>query len=1399
MNDVKLKKWTNDQDAEFQVTSWESYHEEMDTQDSEDPDPLLKYTIRLYGTLRDGRKIYVQVDDFCPYFYVEIPAEWGKRQIDVLLKHVNENVYPTKFRNGLKSNKIVQKNKFKNFNNYKLFKFLKLDFYSHETFRAYSRVLNRKILLNLSKTATKYRIWESNIDPIVRCMHTRNLEASGWINILKGQYTCFDDEEAPSYNDVNIYTSYKNLNPVINDRSMAKIIIASYDIECFSHDGKFPQPKRPEDKTIQIGTTFNYLGESECFYKHISTLGSCSPIEGVDVEACHTEQDMILTWARMIRRINPDILTGYNIFGFDDKYLEIRTKDVLKINPKLLKLLSRLKETPGKFVEKDLSSSALGDNKLFYYNMPGVVRIDLMKVIMREHNLESYKLDDVASEFIREVINKTVQIKVKNTDNIKTRIETKSTYGLAVDRFIKIYYNDGLSDNAYQDGLKFNVKKMSADSITVNSKLDNEIKDMIKDTDNYKVFWCQAKDDIKPQDIFDMQLMGPDERAKVAKYCIQDCELCNKIFEKLQVVTNNISMSSVCSVPLSYIFLRGQGIKIFSLVAKKCRERDHVMPVIRRRDQGIDIVKGYFSLTTVDGIINKFSRRAQDYDKAISRTRLRNIKLETLQSYTALTELEWMDKQWVEDLELEQKYEYMFNKEKLVTELTNKGKLYKISNYESKISNIKKLPMTKLRSTAAELEISWVQSVIKRSLHKYKNVVSNETIVDMLKQAAKLNDLKLESSKWADLLKLDNKVLRYLAGHLETRWIVETEGFEGATVLKPERGVYFRPITVLDYASLYPSSMIHRNLSHECLIVDPAYLNLEEYFYYEVTFHNKDGSSTICVFAKAKNGMPGILPEILQNLLSSRKATKKLMAEETDPFKKSILNGLQTAYKLTANSLYGQTGAPTSPIYYRPIAACTTATGREMLNAARLFQEQIFLRLTNSIIKGNYKLYSETMNNLFKKNIDAILGEKAIENMKRSFYKDNEDPNDFSHLHRSHDYFYFRVFQERKQDIVDDDFVNKKTGVNSMNDFIKKYYDDLKQALDGVNVDPHCVYGDTDSIFVDYRIRDQASDELITDQRSLETAMKLGILSGDLINFLLPKPQNLEYEKTFHPWILVSKKRYVGNKYEFNPKKYSQNSMGIVLKRRDNAQIVKIVVGGIVQSILNARSAQKAVDFTNDTLKKIFTGQYPIDKYILSKKLKDGYKDRTRIVHAVLADRIAARDPGNKPQLNDRIPYIFVDVGNQKVEVQGERVESPDFIVENGLKIDYLYYLEHQIMKPSIQFLELLINNPQKIFDKHIFIENNNRKGLRPVEHYFKQINDSDDSDDSDNSDVGFSINNTLVEQITYNKSEPTSMDKAKIKVIKSKAKVKAKPKTKKLLISKANFNKDDGGFVLDL
>ena len=65
--------------------------------------------------------------------------------------------------------------------------------------------------------------------------------------------------------------------------------------------------------------------------------------------------------------------------------------------------------------------------------------------------------------------------------------------------------------------------------------------------------------------------------------------MCNLLAAKLEILANNSGMANVCIVPLSFIFMRGQGVKIFSLVAKRCRDDGLLIPTRQKpRAPGAD-------------------------------------------------------------------------------------------------------------------------------------------------------------------------------------------------------------------------------------------------------------------------------------------------------------------------------------------------------------------------------------------------------------------------------------------------------------------------------------------------------------------------------------------------------------------------------------------------------------------------------------------------------------------------------------------------------------------------------------------------------------------------------------------------------------------------------------------
>jgi DNA polymerase elongation subunit (family B) len=240
-----------------------------------------------------------------------------------------------------------------------------------------------------------------------------------------------------------------------------------------------------------------------------------------------------------------------------------------------------------------------------------------------------------------------------------------------------------------------------------------------------------------------------------------------------------------------------------------------------------------------------------------------------------------------------------------------------------------------------------------------------------------------------------------------------------------------------------------------------------------------------------------------------------------------------------------------------------------------------------------------------------------------------------------------------------------------------------------VKTNAEYIYGDTDSVFFTFHLTELDGTPIIG-KRGLEITIELAIEAGEIASSFLKPPHDLEYEKTFMPFLLLSKKRYVGMLYEKNPNKCKEKSMGIVLKRRDNANIVKDCYGGIIKIMMESQDIVKAVKFTKTFLQNMVDEKFPLEKLIISKSLRGFYKNPDSIAHRVLADRMGQRDPGNKPAVGSRIPYVYIQT-KKKVKLQGDKIENPDYVIKEKLKPDYGFYITNQIQKPVTQVFALLL------------------------------------------------------------------------------------------------------------
>ena len=134
--------------------------------------------------------------------------------------------------------------------------------------------------------------------------------------------------------------------------------------------------------------------------------------------------------------------------------------------------------------------------------------------------------------------------------------------------------------------------------------------------------------------------------------------------------------------------------------------------------------------------------------------------------------------------------------------------------------------------------------------------------------------------------------------------------------------------------------------------------------------------------------------------------------------------------------------------------------------------------------------------------------------------------------------------------------------------------------------------------------------------------------------------------------------------------------------------------------------------------------QFALEQLIISKSLRADYKDPDRIAHKVLADRMSERDPGNKPNPSDRIPYVYIEKKEKKgVNIlQGDRIEHPNFIIENKLTPDYRFYISNQIMKPVMQIYELQMKDPKKLFEDVLRTIDNRRNKVSSITNWFSSL-----------------------------------------------------------------------------
>ena len=315
------------------------------------------------------------------------------------------------------------------------------------------------------------------------------------------------------------------------------------------------------------------------------------------------------------------------------------------------------------------------------------------------------------------------------------------------------------------------------------------------------------------------------------------------------------------------------------------------------------------------------------------------------------------------------------------------------------------------------------------------------------------------------------------------------------------------------------------------------------------------------------------------------------------------------------------------------------------------------------------------------------------------------------------------------------------------------------------NYDCKVIYGDTDSIYVEFNTKYTGKEHFIECFRIATEC------ADNITEKLFKKPMELEMEKIMYPFYLFTKKRYATVIWT-NPDTYDYiDYKGIQIKRRDSCAYVKDEGVKIFETLLlndiyefqyglDNKNIEIATNMAKESISNLLQGKVPVNKLIVSKSFREGYSyekkgvcpecDKTwaikeengkkmmeippiflkkesacpscnkivifkkmlpNLPHVALAEKMKERDPFNCPVIGDRVPYVFIK-GDPKLK-QFERVEDPVYASNNMLGIDYLYYFDHQLKSVLETIFEVVVDDLSTLFEE--------ASALKPVKRRTKK------------------------------------------------------------------------------
>lgn len=301
---------------------------------------------------------------------------------------------------------------------------------------------------------------------------------------------------------------WQSIIPAKEATWVSQPIICSFDIETYSHKHRcFPQKLHFKDVMFSISIVMQQFMKPETRKDIMIIIGPTFEHAQTEIHYVQDEFELMEKFYEIVVREDPDVFIGYNIFGFDYDYMNVRIESA----GVEWENIGRLREKGCYIKNKSWQSNAFGSMNMYILDCPGRISIDMLPYIKREHKLPKYSLNVVSQHFMGK---KKVDLKP---------IEMFEIYQEMQVNISRICSATGKDD--YRDAMKL----------------------IIEDPAKY----LARKDKKKLLKIIE-------KNTKVVDYNVIDSYLVIQLFEKLNVWVALIELANIVRVNPTDCFTRGQ-------------------------------------------------------------------------------------------------------------------------------------------------------------------------------------------------------------------------------------------------------------------------------------------------------------------------------------------------------------------------------------------------------------------------------------------------------------------------------------------------------------------------------------------------------------------------------------------------------------------------------------------------------------------------------------------------------------------------------------------------------------------------------------------------------------------------------------------------------------------------